>query len=72
MVIEESKKKKDVKNNKKDVKKLNEENAKPMQMVDGMKYRCEEKVRANEMELENAKITLAGAEVCTEMVTKEE
>ena len=37
-----------------------------------MKDRCEEKVRANENELENSKTTVAESEACTEIVTKEE
>ena len=40
-------------------------------MVDGMKDRYEENLRANEIELENAKITVAKAESYTEMATKE-
>ena len=72
LAIEDSKKKKDIKKKKNDIKKLNEENAKMMQMVDGMKDRHEEKLKANEIDPENAKITVAETESCTEMATKEE
>ena len=41
-------------------------------MLDGMKDRYEEIVRANEIELENTKIIVADAEACTEMMTKKE
>ena len=43
-----------------------------MQMVYGMKDMQKEKVRENEIELENAKTKVAEAESYTEMVTKEE
>ena len=55
LIIEDSKKKNDIKKKKKDIKKLKEENTKTMQMVDGVKDRHEEKVRANEIEPENKK-----------------
>ena len=60
--IEESKKKKDIKKKKKNVNKIKEENAKTKQMVDGMKDRREEKLKENEIELENEKLTVAKAE----------
>ena len=41
-----------------------------MQIVDGMKDIYEEKVRANEIELENAKIAVAEADAYKEMVLK--
>ena len=39
----------------KKIKKLKYENEQTMQMVDGMKEQCEEKLRANEIELEKGK-----------------
>ena len=44
---------------------------KTMQTVDSVKDRHDEKVRENEIELENAKTTVYEAEACIEMVTKE-
>ena len=41
-------------------------------MAYGVKDRHKEKVKTNEIELENAKIIVAEAEACTEMVTKDE
>ena len=43
-----------------------------MQIVDGVKYGYEEKLKVNVIELENKKLIVAEAEVCTAMVTKEE
>ena len=47
LIIEENKKKRDVEKMKKEIKKLKIENTKNMQMVNGMKDRCEEKLKAN-------------------------
>ena len=41
-------------------------------MVEGMKDRCEENLKADDIELENAKVTVAEAEAYAEIVTKEE
>ena len=43
-----------------------------MKILDTVKDGHEEKVRANEIELENATITVDEADGCTKMVTKEE
>ena len=73
LVIEKRKKKKekDVKKKTKEIKKLKDEKH-AMQMVDGVKDRHDEKVRENNVELEQVKTTVAEEEACTEMVNKEE
>ena len=57
---------------KKDVKKLNEDNASMKQMVDGVTTAHEEKLKLNEIEFENFKIRAAEAEACAEIVMKDE
>ena len=70
-MIEEWKKKKCSKKKTKDIKKLRDKNEHAMQMVDGIKDTCDEKVRENDVDLKKTKITVAEAEACTEIVTKE-
>ena len=51
LVIEESKKKKDVKKKTKKIKQLKNKNEQARKMVDDVKHRHEEAARANEIEL---------------------
>ena len=72
LMIEERKKKKDIKKKTKEIKRLKNEMKNTMKMVDGMKDECNKKVRENGIKIEQVKTTVAEAEACIEMVKKEE
>ena len=58
-MIEERKKKKDIKNKTKEINQLKDEIKHAMKMVDGMKEKHNEKVRENDIEIEQANATVA-------------
>ena len=72
LVIEERENKKDVKKKTKEIKRLKNDMENAMKMVEGMKDEYNKKLRENDVKIEQAKMTVSGADAYNEMVKKEE